>query len=133
VGRGFRNIYLGTALLRRFIYSWLTGVSNFSLLECFALTPNAVGFFGVWMGPPAIAAVGSMQRLRMSANANFVALHVTLAPSAMQSTPKAGVARSGPSHFEIDGGKRISRHLSGSAWAGRTNEIVGHCCLHNIY
>ena len=108
VESGFLNIYLNTGVAcAGFIYSWLTGVSNFSLLECFALTPNAVGFLGVWMGPPAVAAVGSVQRLRMSAHTNFVALHVILAPSAMQSTPKAGVGRSGPSHFEIDGGKRI--------------------------
>ena len=48
----------------------------------------------------------------MSAHANFVALHVTLAPSAMKSTPKGDVGWSGLSHFEIDGDKRISQHLS---------------------
>ena len=83
----------------RIIHLWLTGMSNFRLLKCFALTPNAVSFLGVRMGPPAVAAVGSMQRLRMSAHANFVALHMTLASSAMQSAPKAGVGRSGRSHF----------------------------------
>ena len=64
------------------------------------------------MGPPAVATVGSMQRLRMAAHANFVALHVTLAPSAMKSTPKGGVGRSGPSHFEKDGEKRIYQQLA---------------------
>ena len=38
-----------------------TSVSNFSLLECFALTENAVGFLRVWIGQPAIAAVSSVQ------------------------------------------------------------------------
>jgi hypothetical protein len=110
--------------------SWLTGVSNLSLLECFALTPNAVGFLGVRMGPPSVAAVGSMQRLRMSAHANVVAVHVTLALSAMQSTPKGGVKWSGPSHFEIGGRKRISQHLSrlfAQLWAGGGCDI--RCCV----
>jgi hypothetical protein len=53
-------------------------VSGFSFLERLALTENALGRFGVWIRPPAVAAVSSVKRLRMSANANFIA-HVTLA------------------------------------------------------
>jgi hypothetical protein len=56
-------------------------VSSFSFFECFALTADTVGFFGVWIGMRAVAAVSSMQRLRMAANANLIAEHVTLLPS----------------------------------------------------
>jgi hypothetical protein len=38
---------------------WLT-VSSFGFLECLALAPNAIGFLGVWIGPRARAAVGSV-------------------------------------------------------------------------
>jgi len=55
-------------------------VSSFAFLECFALTEDTVGFFGVWIGMRAVAAVSSVQRLRMSANANFIVDHVTLVP-----------------------------------------------------
>jgi len=53
-------------------------VSSFGFLECFALAPNAIGFLGVWIGSRARAAVSSVKRLRMSANAHFIALHETL-------------------------------------------------------
>jgi hypothetical protein len=58
-------------------YSLLTGVSGSLRFECFAIAQDAVGFFDVWIRPRAIAAVTSVQRLRMSAKANFVALHIT--------------------------------------------------------
>jgi len=73
--------FIGRSVVSHLIYSWLTGVSNFSRLKCLALTAKAVGFFEVWIGTPAVAAVRPMQRLRMSANAYFIADHVTLAPS----------------------------------------------------
>jgi hypothetical protein len=56
-------------------------VGNFPLLECFALTPNAFGFFGVWIALRGVAAVGPVERLRVSAHAYFIEDHVTLAPS----------------------------------------------------
>ena len=69
-----------------FIGTWPLGstaltVSSFGFLERLALTEETVGFFGVWIGMRAVAAVSSVQRLRMPANANFIADHVTLAPS----------------------------------------------------
>jgi hypothetical protein len=67
-------------LHRVFIDSWLT-VSSFAFLECLALTEDTVGFFWVWIGIRAVAAVSSVQRLRMSANANFIVDHVTLTAS----------------------------------------------------
>src|ERR1700746_1109379 len=62
----------------------LAGVRNFLCLEFFSLAKNAVGFLGFWIGPQASAPVSSVERLRMPANAHFVALHVTLAPSVMR-------------------------------------------------
>jgi hypothetical protein len=56
-------------------------VSSFAFLECFALTEDTVGLFWVWIGIRAVAAVSSVQRLRMSANAKFITDHVSLAPS----------------------------------------------------
>ena len=56
----------------------LARVSSFLRLKCFALTADTVGFFGIWIGPRARAAVSSVQRLRMAANAGSVAFHVTL-------------------------------------------------------
>ena len=53
-------------------------VSGFTFLECFALAEDTVGFFRVWVGMRAIAAVSSVQRLRMTANANFIVDPVTL-------------------------------------------------------
>jgi hypothetical protein len=53
-------------------------MSSFGFLECFAVAADTVGFLGVWIGMGAVAAVSSMQRLRMAANANFIADHVTL-------------------------------------------------------
>jgi hypothetical protein len=38
-----------------------TGVSNLSLLECFALTENAVGFLRVWVWLRTVAAISSVQ------------------------------------------------------------------------
>jgi hypothetical protein len=55
-------------------------VSGFAFLECFALTEDTVGFLGVWIGMWAVGAVSSVQRLRMSANANFIVDHVTPVP-----------------------------------------------------
>jgi len=63
------------------MFQTLLGVSSFSRFEYFALTAKTVGFFEVWIGTPAVAAVRPMQRLRMSANAYFIADHVTLARS----------------------------------------------------
>jgi hypothetical protein len=63
------------------MFQTLLGVSSFSHFKCLALTAKAVGFFEVWIGTPAVAAVRPMQRLRVSANAYFIADHVTLAPS----------------------------------------------------
>ena len=63
-------LVLGLGVLR----PWLT-VSGLAFLECFALTADTVGFFGVWIGMRAVAAVSSMQRLRMAANAHFIWLH----------------------------------------------------------
>jgi hypothetical protein len=60
----------------RWVQLWaLIGMSNFSRFKCFALTPNAVGFLQVWIRQRAVATVTSVQRLRVSANANFIALH----------------------------------------------------------
>ena len=56
-------------------------VSRFAFLECFARTEDTVGFLGGWIGMRAVAAVSSVQRLRMSANANFIVDHVTLTVS----------------------------------------------------
>src|ERR1700746_823771 len=67
---------------------WLrAGVSHFLCLECFALTENALGFFRVWIGLRPVAAVRSVERLRMSAGAHFIADHVTL----VTSVPRVGV------------------------------------------
>jgi len=63
------------------------GMRSFVRLECFALTENALGFFRVWIGLRPVAAVRSVERLRMSADANFIADHVTLATS----VPRVGV------------------------------------------
>jgi hypothetical protein len=60
---------------------------SFLRLECLALTENALGFFRVWIGLRPVAAVRSVERLRMSADANFIADHVTL----VTSVPRAGV------------------------------------------
>lgn len=53
----------------------LGGASNFSRSERFALTPKSVGLLAVWIWPCARAAVGSMKRQRVPANAYFIALH----------------------------------------------------------
>jgi hypothetical protein len=63
------------------------GMRSFLRLECFALTENALGFFRVWIGLRPVAAVRSVERLRMSADAHFIADHVTLATS----VPRVGV------------------------------------------
>src|ERR1700752_513565 len=63
------------------------GMRSFVRLECFALTENALGFFRVWIGLRPVAAVRSVERLRMSADANFIADHVTL----VTSVPRVGV------------------------------------------
>jgi hypothetical protein len=56
-------------------------VSSFAFLECFALTEDTVGFFWVWIGMRAVAAISSVQRLRMTANAIFIVDHMTVAAS----------------------------------------------------
>jgi hypothetical protein len=60
-----------------------SGVSNFLRLECSALAPTAVAFFGVWIEPRAGAAVVSVQPLRMSADAHFITLHGSPRPESM--------------------------------------------------
>ena len=59
------------------------GMRSFLRLECFALTENALGFFRVWIGLRPVAAVCSVERLRMSADANLIADHVTLVTSVL--------------------------------------------------
>jgi hypothetical protein len=53
----------------------LAGASSFLRLECFALAPNAAGFFGVRIGLRASAAVSPVVGLRMSTNTNLVVFH----------------------------------------------------------
>jgi hypothetical protein len=60
---------------------------SFLRLERFALTEKALGFFGVWIGLRPVAAVRSVERLRMSADAHFIADHVTL----VLSVPRVGI------------------------------------------
>ena len=71
------------------------GMRSFVRLECFALTENALGFFRVWIGLRPVAAVRSVERLRMSADAHFIADHVTLATS----VPRVGVGAIGYSPY----------------------------------
>jgi len=52
-----------------------SSASNFLRLEYLALAPNALRFVGVWIRPPSSAAVRSVQRLWMAANAYFVWFH----------------------------------------------------------
>jgi hypothetical protein len=70
-----------------------------AFLKCFALTADTVVFLGVWIGICAVAAVSSMQRLRMATNANFV-LHVILPPSVGEhkDTAQSGIS---PKWFDL--------------------------------
>ena len=76
-------------------------------LKCFALTADTVGFFGVWIGPRPRAAVSSVQRLRMAANAGSVAFHVTLRVECRR------IEATGNRVFSVDIGFRLMflRHL----------------------
>ena len=56
----------------------LTGVSSFLCLEGFARARNAIGFFWVWIGPQGGAAVRSVLRLRVPANAHLIPSHNSL-------------------------------------------------------
>jgi hypothetical protein len=79
----------------------LAGVSSFLRLECLALTENALGFFRVWIGLRPVAAVRSVERLRMSADAHFIADHVTL----VTSVPRVGVG--GNKVFPVGVGAKV--------------------------
>ena len=83
---------------------------SFLRLECLALKENALGFFRVWIGLRPVAAVRSVKRLRMSADANFIADHVTLVTSVMRA--------------EMPGNRVFSLHSLRAAASGQSSQIT---------